>query len=103
MQRLAIIKPIGRNAAVVFIKELPCFLITMLATLTGIQFLNHNPIIELVLAISLSMLVEYLYTKIRHAKSDVTTPYKFKLKYALTGLAIGLVTWGLHQFLLHGH
>lgn len=97
------IKPLSKNLALVFVKEIPCFFITFIATMTGIQFLNHNPKIELVIAITLSLFVEYGYSKYRYIKTEQKAPYRFKLKYWVTGIAIGFVTWGLHQFLLHSH
>ena len=54
---LSYIKPLSRNLALVFVKEIPCFLITFIATMKGIQFLHHNPKIELVIAVTLSLFV----------------------------------------------
>lgn len=98
-QRLARLK--AQSLALV-IEHAPCCLLTAIAATIGLPLLNHNPIIELGFAIGGAMIGEYVGHRyiLRHTCPE--TRHHTLQRYAIA-LAIGLITWGLHQILFHAH
>lgn len=97
-----------KNMVGLLAKEVPCLSLTFGASAIGIGFLNHNPPVELAMAVLIGLGVEYAYTKWRHgqakkASTQPVKPYRFKMKYIATAVLFGLITWGAHQALLHDH
>jgi hypothetical protein len=84
------------------IEHAPCCLLTAIAATIGLPLLNHNPVIELGFAIGGAMIGEYVGHRyiLRHTCPE--THAHTVQRYAIA-LAIGLITWGLHQILFHQH
>lgn len=84
------------------IEHLPCCLLSLAAAAIGIPFLNHNSVLELGFAVGGALLGEYIGHRFIFKKTCHTGTSAHGIRRYSLALAIGLVTWGLHQAFLHG-
>lgn len=80
------------------IEHSPCCILSFVAGFVGISFLNHNPVIELGFALGGALLGEYIGHKIFHRHTHC---HNNALRRYAIALAIGLVSWALHQVFIH--
>lgn len=93
------------------IKEVPCMLLTFGGAAIGLSFLNHNAGLELAMALSISLITEYVAENHIFKKKECCAQHKkpeadkvfglLSRKGVLVALSIGVVTWWAHGMLLH--
>ncbi len=84
------------------IEHAPCCLLTAVAASIGLPLLRHNPLIELGFAMGGALIGEFVGHRyiLRHTHCETV---RHVWQRYLIALAIGLITWGLHQILFHEH
>ncbi|MES2729627.1 MAG: hypothetical protein V4621_05970 [Pseudomonadota bacterium] len=98
-RRWAVIK--SRSLALL-IEHMPCCLLTAVAASVGLPLLRHNPPLEFAFAIGGAMIGEFIGHRYILQHDHPETKAHRGQRYMIA-LAIGLITWGLHQLLFHKH
>lgn len=102
------LKACRRTLMAIGIKEIPCLLLTFGGAAIGLSFLNHNPAIELGMALAISFGSEYVAENYLFKKDKCCDVHPNEKKiFGLTprsflfALTIGVATWWAHGVLLH--
>lgn len=99
----------SRHLGVAMLKELPCFLLILVATRLSIPFLNHNRWLEAVVILIIAFGAEYGFSKFFHKREQATLPlearghYHFTVKNVFAALAFAAFSWIFHDLMFHGH
>ena len=85
------------------IEHAPCCLLSFAAASLGIEVLNHNPWLELGVAVGGALIGEYIGHKFFHKNCQHDNTLRDNAKRYGLSLLFGLSSWGIHQAVFHDH
>ncbi len=99
----------SRHIGVAFLKELPCFLLVLVATRLSVPFLNHNRLLEAAVILIIAFGAEYGFSKFFHTREqakldpELRGHYHFTVKNVFAALTFAAFSWIFHDLMFHGH